>query len=195
MEIQPLAPGPAINPGPQPPTVSVQPDQTATNIPPPQPPVNSVYPTPNAGFGVPVPAPLPPPANNYSSQSTNSYDTTGHKTGSHGILALILSGLAVVIIPLLIFAPSLLKSMTMAVVWLLIITVLSVAGLVLGLLSQKKSESVVLMSVVAIMVSTVMLILCLVIGSYYIKLQITLNAYKNKYNSRTNGSYPYDGGL
>lgn len=74
-------------------------------------------------------------------------------------------------------------------------SILSVAGLVLRILLQKKSNSVVLQGLLAIVVSIVMLILCLVIGSYYIKLQITLNAYKNKYNSRTNSSYPYDGGL
>lgn len=189
MDNSPASPQPLGSNLPQtnPPTV-IPPQQTAQLSQPamgmPQP--NAIYPAATVGVTAPLVSPTAavPAAPNV--QFGNSYSPVVSTAGSHSFLALCLGGASAFIIPLLIFSPSFADSLTKATIWLVLATLLSLAGLGLGYLSQKASETVDLKALMAIIVSTVMAVFCLIIGSYYIKLQMTINSYKHA-SSQYNG--------
>lgn len=204
MDLKPQAVDPAVVAPPQPTTSSVPPEQapqiiappqpTTTNVPPvqavasiAQPQPTSIYPTPNSAYANPASASAINNSANY-----NSPFTPYASTNSYGLIALGLGGAAVAIIPLLIFVPSLLNSMSMVTVWLAVVTALATVGLFLGLKSQKNTQQVDTLGLLAIILATVMLVLCITMGSYYIKIQLTLNSFKSKYKSNTSTPYKYD---
>jgi hypothetical protein len=183
MNIQPPAENlPSQIPTPEVAAVAPPPTPVATEAVQPQ--AASVYPTPSSGFGVPVTSPIM--SNNSSAIASNSFDSLlPNRKNFTDKLALALGCVSVAVIPLLIFVPSLIKSMTMVTIWLVIVSALSIGGVVFGMRSFKSSDQIQPFSILGLVMSTVMLVFCLIVGSYYLKLQITINSYKNKYKSNS----------
>lgn len=168
---------------PQPTTFSPQTITPALQTPQPVP----VYPTPTVGAAAPAASPI---AFTTTSSATKN-DLFGSASSRHGSLGLVSLGLgaaAVGVLPLLIFVPSLVKSVSLLAVWLVVITLFSIGGVLTGVKSHNATDETSNPALIGMMVSLVMLVLCIVLGSYYIKVQLTLNAYKNKYNSLNNNS-------
>lgn len=128
-----------------------------------------------------VPSPVTTPYN--PSQSWSPTSSSSNKSGAYGRLSLLLSSSAVGIFILLIFVNSLVDSLTKTYIWFFVILALGVAGLALGLLSEKNKEKISLLGLVGIVVSVIVLINCLTIGSYYIKIQVEINKYQSQFNS------------
>lgn len=134
----------------------------------------------------PPPAPSPAPQSPISPPPAPVADWNTDppsKFGSMGRLSLLLSSVAVGIFILLIFVTSLVDSLSKAYIWFFVILALGVAGLALGLISEKKKEKISLVGLLGIILSVIVCINCLVVGSYYIKLQMALNDFKDSFNS------------
>ncbi len=148
---------------------TITPSQNSQTQPAPQPSLSNTPPE--------LPAnPIPAPVADWSTGSQPS-------NGNFGRLSLLFSSLAVGIFILLIFATGLVDSLSKAYIWFFIILALGIAGLVLGLISEKGKDKINLLGLVGIVVSIIVCINCLIIGSYYIKLQMTLNSFKSQYNT------------
>ncbi|HEX5455893.1 MAG TPA: hypothetical protein VFW77_00835 [Candidatus Saccharimonadales bacterium] len=121
------------------------------------------------------PTPLNPPISPDISMSPGS--------GKSGWLSLAFSALAVGIFILLVFVTGLVNSLTKAYVWFFVILALGVAGLVVGLISEKNRERISLTGLLGIILSVIVCVNCLVVGSYYIKLQMELNKFNSTFNN------------
>lgn len=150
----PVPSGPEPTPPVIPPT---QPNPPESPVNPPIPPVNDFKPGPDIGM------------------------SSGSK--KFGGLSLILSALAVGIFILLIFVSSLIDSLTKAYIWFFVILALGLAGLATGLLSEKGREKLSLTGLLGIILSVIVCVDCLVVGSYYLKIQMELNKFKSQFNS------------
>ena len=158
------------------------------NLSPPSPLTPASQPTP------PTPT-TPDPSNNPGSGSPINFNSDSpNSVGMSGKLSLLLSSLAVGIFILLIFT-GLVNSPSKAYAWLFVILALGIAGLIFGLLSEKGKDKINLLGLVGIILSVIVCINCLIIGSYYIKLQIELNKFKTQTNTQLNGNFdssPYN---
>ncbi len=149
------------------------------------PPTASIYPTPAP---TPTSASFVQQPQAYSQMPTPQF---GSRSSGGGSYPLILAGTSVLLFPTLIFAPGLIDSMGAAAAWIIFALVLSGASIFLAVRQQKKSADVNTSAIVAIALASVMFVTSIILGSYYIKLQMTLNAYKSsleKYNSTYNSS-------
>lgn len=162
----------------------IRPEQnTQTTVPPPAP-----EPVPSPVPPAPAPNPFPPKDNNFIPPPVYDGGLASAVNGSSGKLSLLLSSLAVGIFILLIFVTGLVDSLAKAYAWFFIILALGVAGLVFGLRSEKGKDKMDLLGLVGIILSIIVCINCLIIGSYYIKLQIELNKFKSQTNSQINNN-------
>ncbi|HEX5797467.1 MAG TPA: hypothetical protein VFX86_03685 [Candidatus Saccharimonadales bacterium] len=135
----------------------------------PQPNLPGPDPQPSLGPTPIKPDPVPP---------TNWGANEPRSGGAFGRLSLLLSSSAVGIFILLIFVTGLVDSLSKAYIWFFIILALGVTGLVLGLLSEKGKDRINLGGLVGIILSVIVCVNCLTIGSFYIKTQIELNKFK-----------------
>lgn len=127
----------------------------------------------------PVITPIPPSQDIKPGPNINFSSSSG-KSGS---LSLILSALAVGIFILLVFVTGLIDSLTKAYIWFFVILALGVAGLITGLTSEKGRDRLSLTGLLGIILSVIVCVNCLVVGSYYIKIQIELNKFKTKFDT------------
>ncbi len=175
---QPPAPQ-APMPGPAPAPQVIAPTDAPVGQPMQMPPTASIYPTP---------APTPTSASFVQQQQPQTYSqmpasSFGSRSSSGGSYPLILAGTSVLLFPTLIFAPGLIDSMGAAAAWIVFALVLSGASIFLAVKQQKKSADVNTSAIVAIALASVMFVTSIILGSYYIKLQMTLNAFKNSVNN------------
>lgn len=68
------------------------------------------------------------------------------------------------------------------IIQLLVVAILSIAGVVFGYLNQSSKDRNGL-GAVGLALASVMLVLAVILTSYYLKIKIELNSYKSKYNS------------
>jgi uncharacterized membrane protein len=105
-------------------------------------------------------------------------------------LSLAFGVLAVGIFILLIFASSLIDSLTKAYIWFFIILALGVSGLVMGIISEKGRERISLTGLLGIILSVMVCVTCLIVGSYYIKIEMALNDFQSSLNSSSSATTP-----
>ena len=176
----PQAPVPEPVPAPQ----VIAPTSAPVGQPMQMPAASSIYPTPAP---TPTTASFAQQPQAYSQMPSPSFG--GRSSG--GSYPLILAGTSVLLFPTLIFAPGLIDSMGAAAAWIVFALVLSGSSIFLAVRQQKKSADVNTSAIVAIALASVMFVTSIILGSYYIKLQMTLNSYKSaleNYNSTYNSS-------
>ncbi len=113
---------------------------------------------------------------------------SGGITSKFGLISLILSCSAIVLLLLLIFIPGMVKSLTATYVWFFVFVALGVSSLTLGILSEKGKDKFSLVGLIGLIVSVIVSINVVIIGAYFIKVQIELNKFKNDFNN-TNADF------
>ncbi len=71
--------------------------------------------------------------------------------------------------------------------WLAAFGILGLAALTLGLFSQRGKNKLSLTGLVGTIISVLIIIICLIIGAYYIKIRATINSLSS--DSTSSGSY------
>lgn len=109
-----------------------------------------------------------------------------------GMLSLLISSSAIGIFILLVFVTNLVDSLTKAYLWFFAILVMGILGLALGLLSERGKPRINLLGLVGIILSVIVCVNCLTIGSFYIKTQIELNKVKTQFENADFSDFEYD---
>lgn len=125
----------------------------------------------------------PPPSTQVPDWSPSIVSSKLPGSNKAGLFSLIAGVLAVAIIPLLIFIPKLVSSETMVYTWTTGVAVLGIAGLGFGRKSMDNKGSADFKSLVGIILSLLMVVTCLLVAAYYIKLRMYLSSYENDYSS------------
>ncbi len=125
----------------------------------------------------------------------SSLDSQNHKSifdsttsDKSGLFSLIGGASSIAIILIIIFAGNILSfsdGQTAFILQLLLVSSLSLAGIVFGYINQQDKNKSNGMGALGLALASVVFVLCLIVGSYYLKLTMALNSYKNDYKSNS----------
>lgn len=149
--------------------------QAITDIATTQPTVGVVAPEPGSNLSQPSPE--------ISPQDFSSNSQSSGLAAKFGTLALTLPVLALILAFIIIFWPSIIASETLFYVWLAVFLTLGGAGVGLGLAHLKASERIHLPSLMGVIIGTVVFLSAATLGTYYIKIELTINSIENQYKS------------
>lgn len=156
----------------------------------PEPPAKpSIYPAPTSGFAAATP----------THQNPATANTKPSKSGGmYGRLSLIFGLLGVATAVLLILEPGLISSLSMAYVWFAGIFAAGIIGFIMGLKALKGQAVIDRSALVGLIVSIIVGLNCLIIGTYYIKFTSALRQFETQFNTsdsfefNTSDSFEFD---
>ncbi len=180
---------PTPSPGPTPmPSPITQPAPTPAPMPPSQPVAQPMSPGMDS-----TPQPAPTPMMSFNTATTklekSPWDEPKDNKSLFGWIAFGLAALSLVVVVLLIFVTSLVKSEALVVTWLIVLAALAGGSLFLGFKSRNDQGQLRAKSLIAVIVSMIVGVNVLIVGSYYIKFQIELKKIEKKYQSFSTDDY------